>query len=246
MQTKKLFLVLIIGALLLAGLYFFLGQKNSDSVAILKPSQLDFSKSNQLQEPTTVQEQSQADPVAADSAVAATTPVPTTLSEAEQKLWANFEEILKSKNDSDLRVKDLKNLSADFRKALSDKYGSLKMEDRNGRGFIIFLISKELKSASDLDFLQKVYQEQPCLSLENCSTTSRDENPHTSGIDQTTMNYPQLVALYQLDKQLEAKPELLKDPAMRAGILATLKQAEAFPVPAVHDRAQQIREKYQL
>lgn len=246
MQTKKLFLVLLTGALLCAGLFFILGKKKSEATTLLKPSQLDFTNSNQLQEPMAVSDNTQAE-VATVETANSTEPVSVaTLSEPEKKLWANIEEILKSKNDSDPRVKDLTNLSADFRKALSDKYSSLKMEDRNGRGFIVFLVAKDLKSASDLEFLQKVYQEQPCLSLENCSTTSRDDNPHNAGVDQTTMNYPQLVVLYQLDKQLEAKPELLNDPAMRAGILATLKQAEVFPVPVVHDRAEQIRKKYNL
>ena len=230
----------------MAGLFFIWGKKSSEATTLLKPSQMDFTNSNRLQEPVAVSGSVQAEESISETA---TSPEPVSvdaLSEPEKKLWANLEEILKSKNDSDPRVKDLVNLSANFRKALSDKYNSLKMEDRNGRGFIVFLISKELKSGSDLDFLQKVYQEPPCLSLENCAVTSRDDNPHNSGIDQTTMNYPQLVVLYQLDKQLESNPALLTDPAMRAGVLATLKQAESFPVPSVHDRAQKIREKYQL
>lgn len=223
-----------------------MGKKKSEGAALLKPSQLDFSQSNQLQEPATISGRVQAETAVNEAADSTEPAAVTILSETEKKMWLNLEEILKSKNDSDPRVKDLTNLSADFRKALTNKYASLKMEDRNGRGFIVFLISKDLKSVSDLEFLQKVYQEQPCLSLENCAVTSRDDHPHNSGVDQTTMNYPQLVALYQLDKQLTAKPELINDPAMRAGILATLRQAESFPVPAVHDRAEQIRKKYNL
>lgn len=243
-QTKKLFLGLSIGALLIAGLYFFLAREVSKSPSIIKPSQLDFTQSNQIQEAQI--------PASADStntAVSETTTataVPTALSEQEQKLFASFEEILKSKNDNDPRVNQLKGLSADFRKAVIDKYIKLKSEDRNGRGFIVFLIAKEIKSASDLDFLQTVYQEPPCLSLENCSEVSREHNPHNSGVDQTTMNYPQFVALYQIEKQLGAKPDLLKDPALRAGILATLRQAEAFPVTSVSDYAAKIRQKYKL
>lgn len=230
----------------MAGLFFIWGKKKSEATTLLKPSQLDFTNSNQLQEPMAVSVSAQAEAFAEESANNVEPVAVTSLSEPEKKLWANLEEILKSKNDSDPRVKDLINLSADFRKALSDKYNSLKMEDRNGRGFITFLVAKDLKSASDLEFLQKVYQEAPCLSLDDCAITTRDDNPHNSGVDQTTMNYPQLVILYQLDKQLEAKPELLNDPALRAGVLATLKQAEAFPVPTVHDRAEQIRKKYNL
>lgn len=243
MQTKKIFLVSIIGALLLAGLYLFLSREVQKSPSIIKPSQLDFKNSNQIQEPTTAGQSASA---TTESVAQVTPEAVSSLSAPEQKLWANLEEILKTKNDSDSRVSELKNLSLDFHKALTDKYSSLKPEDRNGRGFVVFLISKDLKSPSDLDFLQKVYQEAPCLSLENCAVSGAEESPHTAGVNQTTLIYPQLVALYQIEKQLEAQPNLLNNPEMRAGILATLKQAEAFPVPSVREQAEKIRLKYQL
>ncbi|AZZ36012.1 hypothetical protein CIK05_04135 [Bdellovibrio sp. qaytius] len=222
-----------------------ISQRNNESLAAntLKPSQLDFTNSNEIQEPAAVTPSKNSE-VATESVSA--TIAPPTLTEPEQKLWITLEEILKSKNDSDARVKELKNLTPAFHKALIEKYNTLKMEDRNGRGFIVFLVAKDLKSAEDLDFLQKVYQEAPCMNLENCNGSSVEDNPHNAGIDQTTLVYPQLVALYQIEKQLDSHPEILKDPALRAGIFATLKQAEAFPVPSVHDRAEKIRQKYNL
>jgi len=244
LQTKKVFVRITIGALLVAGLFFvvrYFDSTYSNEQRALKPSQLDFTNSNQ------VQENASAQPIAPPEPEVVETGSSTLmlLSEPEQKLWANFEEILKSKNDSDSRVSNLKNLSPEFHLALAEKYSSLKMEDRNGRGFVVFLISKDLKSAADLEFLQKIYQEAPCLSLENCAVSAPDDS-HSEGVNQTTTIYPQLVALYQIEKQVDANPNLLKDPAMRAGILATLKQAEAFPVPAIHDRAEKIRQKFKL
>lgn len=219
----------------------YLDSTHSNEQRALKPSQLDFTNSNDIQPAATAPTV----PTSEGVAEATVSPALNLISEPEKKLWTIFEEILKSRNDSDPRVNDLKNLSPEFRNALFEKYSSIKAEDRNSRGFIVFLISKDLKSANDLDFLQKVYQETPCLSLENCGVTGAEDS-HSAGVNQTTTNYPQLVGLYQIEKQLEANPELLKDPALRAGILATLKQAEAFPVPAVQERAEKIRQKFNL
>ena len=249
MQTKKVVSGLILGALLIAGLFFvvrYLDSTNSIAQRGLKPSQLDFTNSNQLQEYVGDAPMAPPEPAELEAANESVAPVLASLTETEQKLWVSVEEILKSRNDSDPRVNDLKNLSSEFKKALFEKYALLKMEDRNGRGFIVFLVSKNLKSAEDLDFLQKVYQEAPCLSLENCSTSSKDDNPHNAGVDQTTTIYPQLVALYQIEKLLQTDSSVLNNPALRSGILATLKQAEAFPVPVIRDRAEKIRQKFKL
>lgn len=242
MQTKKVFVRLTIGALLVAGLFFvvsYFDSETSNEQRALKPSQVDFTKSNQVQEasvPPVVGSNFEGDDIIE---------APVAFNEREQKLWIAVESILRTKNDSDPRVNDLKELSSEFHKALFEKYNKLKMEDRNGRGFIVFLVAKNLKSAEDLDFLQKVYQEAPCLSLENCGVSGNDDS-HSAGVNQTTTIYPQLAGLYQIEKQLAANPELLNDPAMRAGILATLKQAEAFLVPAVHEFAEKIRQKFNL
>ena len=209
----------------------------------LKPSQLDFTNSNEPQAAILSKEEPTATEVVSATA---TTFVPVGLTEPEQKLWNNFEEILASRNDNDPRVADLKHLSPEFRKSLFEKYNSLKPEDRNSRGFIVFLVAKDIRSVSDLEFLQKVYQEQPCFSLENCSGGVADEDPHMAGVNQTTLSYPQLAGLYQLEKQLETNPGLLKDPSLRAGVLATLKQAEAYSVPVIRQRAEQIRNKFRL
>ena len=82
------------------------------------------------------------------------------LPEREKSAWLALEEILKSKNDNDPRLdKDLSDLSLHFHKALYSKYQSLKPEDRNGRGTLVFLVARDLKNSADIEFLQKVYEE---------------------------------------------------------------------------------------
>lgn len=244
MQTKKVFLGLIIGALLIAGLFLFLKQDETlfSEDKPLKPSQLDFTNSNEIQQSKDFASDVQVEDLALVDTSTTLIVLPT---EAEQKLWISVEEIIQSRNDSDSRVSLLKNLSPEFKNALVSKYSSLKPENRSGRGFIVFLLAKDFKSSADLEFLQSVYKEAPCLSLENCAL-STDDNSHSSGVNQTTLIYPQLVVLYQIEKQLVAKPELLNDPTIRAGILGTLKQAEAFPVPAVQLQAEKLRQKFKL
>lgn len=229
-------------ALLLAGLFYFQDSfKKNNSSSVLKPSQLDFSKANQFPS----EDFTPAETTQNEVSLGNTLQLPPFTKNDLQK-WQSLEEILKSKNDNDPRINaELKNLSTEFHEALYSKYASMKPEDRNERGTLVFLIARDLKSPNDLDFLQKVYQESPCLNLANCQT-STEEDPHHGGANQTTLDYPQLVGLYQLDRQLGERPEILKDANLRAGVYATLKNAENFPAPQVHQKAQQIREKYGL
>ena len=238
------FSVFAIIALLTAGLFYFWGyDRKSSPVAGLKPSQLNFAESNQLpHEKTTAT--SLPLPVKENSSTL-NQPVPE-LSEKEKVAWATLDEILKTKNDNDPRMdRDLKILTPAFHSAIYSKYHLLKPEDRNERGTLVFLIARDLKSQADLDFLQSVYQEAPCTNMGDCSAPTAND-PQDTGAQQTSLNYPQMAGLYQLDSQLSKRPELLKDPNFRAGIYALLKTAENFPAPQIHEKAQQIREKYGL
>lgn len=168
------------------------------------------------------------------------------LPESEKEAWQALEDVLHSKNDNDPRLdKELADLSLEFHKALFMKYQNLKPEDRNGRGTLVFLIARDLKNKADLEFLQTVYEESPCLNMADCTAPSVDDSTG-SGSQETSLNYPQLVGLYQLDMQLSKRPDLLKQPDFRAGVYSLLKTAENFPAPQVHAKAQQIREKYGL
>jgi hypothetical protein len=159
---------------------------------------------------------------------------------------AVFEEILKSNNDNDPRLDSvLRQLSPETRSALYERYGKLKPEDRDGRGLIVFLIARDLSYASDVEFLAKVYQEQPCLSLGDCKNTGSDD-PHFSGVNETTLNYPQFAGLFQLESQLAMRPRLLQNPEFKSQLEYLLKQAESFPVPAIADKAAEIRKRFGL
>ncbi len=246
-NNKKYLSFVLIIALLLAGLFYFLRPHSADVVSELplKPSQMTFADSNKFREP----ELQSADTTAAmqqNGGQPTTAVADAPLLPEDQKKIEILDEILKSKNDNDPRINsELKSLNAEVHRALIAKYNRLAPEDRNARGTIVFLIARDLKSTADLDFIEKVYQESPCLSLGDCGKAANEEGDHL-GADQTTTNYPQLVALYQLDQQLGRRPELLSDPAFRSRFVAVLNEADNFAVPAVNLRAQQIRKKYGL
>ena len=116
--------------------------------------------------------------------------------------WQELQEIITSKNDNDPRLdQDFKILSEELHYLLIQKYSEIPEEDRNQRGLIVFLISRDLKYLEDLKFLKNIFKENPCLSLNNCNVLDSTD-PHHSGIEQSSLNYPQLSALYQLEKQL--------------------------------------------
>lgn len=250
-QNKKYIKVILIIALLVAGLFYFLRSNMghdaaSDEKKVLKPSQMTFADSNKFREPEL--------PVSGDaSVVSGTTTEPTKpleevqLQPADQKKIDTLNEILKSKNDNDPRINtELKTLTAEVHRALMVKYNGMAPEDRNGRGTIVFLIARDLKSTGDLDFLKTVYQEQPCLSMGDCQKAVDEGQSHQAGGNEVSMNYPQLVSLYQLDQQLSRNPALISDPVFRAHFVDVIRTAENFAVPQVHDRALQIRMKYGL
>lgn len=168
------------------------------------------------------------------------------ISAEDQKKWQLFQAAIESKNDNDPRIdSDLADLSPEMHENLRQAYEALAAENRNGRGLVAFLIARDLKSPEDVDFLKKIYQESPCLSFSNCATEAPPD-PHLDGINQTSLNYPQLAGLYQLERKLEAQPEMLGNAEMRARLSAMLREARQFPADAVQKRAEQIQSRYGL
>lgn len=244
MQNKSVTkFAFLIGALLTGGLLIYSRQDEPKSIQSLKPSQLDFSKSNQIQPvPQNYLDVRET----ANANVEKKIEAPPGLSETDRRAWIVLEEILNSKNDNDPRMdREFKNMTLEMHEALFKKYASLQMENRNGRGLIAFLVARDLKSPADAEFLRKIFQESPCTSFEDCKNVGNDD-PHFSGINQTSLTYPQLASLYQLESKLEKGPEILKDPNMRDEIIALLKQAADFPVPVVQQKAEEIKSKYGL
>lgn len=242
MKKTKTILILVIGALFIIGLFLFLRSKNPEATTPnLKPSQLNFSQSNELpSQPMPQTKIISENKVKVPSYIESLTP-------QEKNQWLVFESILKTKNDNDPRLdQDLKKLTPAFRQALYEKYSLLRPEDHNGRGLIVYLIAREISSNDDIQFLKKVYQDPPCLSMADCKSAAGNNDPHHSAMDQTTLIYEQLSGLYLIDKQLTQNPGLLNDATSRSGFIQILAQAESYPIPVIHEKARAIRTKYGL
>jgi hypothetical protein len=168
------------------------------------------------------------------------------LSALDKKYFSEFQQILKSKNDNDPRIdKNFRHFSTSLHRVFQDQYRNLPMESRNERGLIAFLVARDIQDQEDFDFLKEVYLENPCLSMENCSSRSHSD-PHLSGIDQASMNYPQLAVLYQLERQLVENSKRFDDPNLKDQMKAILDQAAKFSVPSVQKKAEDIRSKTRL
>ncbi len=155
----------------------------------------------------------------------------------DKSQWQELQEIISSKNDNDPRLdQDFKIMSKELHQLLIQRYSEIPEEDRNQRGLIVFLISRDLKDLDDFKFLKTVFKENPCLSLNNCNVLGLSD-PHHSGIDQSSLNYPQLTALYQLEKQLTANSQFLENSKMKVEALSVVAQASQFPVPLVQKKA---------
>lgn len=228
--------------------YWMIKNKSEHSITGLKPSQIDFSESNKT---TSLEGRPLNDEILV-SATSSLKPNENQLASPkfsqvkDQNLWKTFEEIIQTKNDNDPRLdQDFKNLSLEFKQALMQKYNSFALENRNDRGFVVYLIARNLQTTEDIQFLKSVYEETPCKSLEDCSKPAASD-PHHEDINQTSLDYPQKVGLYLLEKNLAQNPEKLKNVDFRNAALQVLIQAENFPVPSIQDKARQIREKYAL
>ncbi|MGZ3726989.1 MAG: hypothetical protein ACXWQQ_14385 [Pseudobdellovibrio sp.] len=243
-NTKTILIIII--ALLGVGLFYFLSPsgKGHLTTQLMKPSQMNFSQHNNLQE-----NQLPAEPAVSET-VKQTQPaqeVEAQLNESDKKIWSDLKQIIASKNDNDPRLdNELKKLSPQLHQVLYKQYEATPDEERNVRGLIAFLITRNLSSSADLEFVQKIFQENPCLSLEDCKKAAAQEDPHHSSVTETTLNYPQLSQLYQIERQLTDNPQILKDPQMRAGIVSVLRTAENFPAPQVHNKAHDILVKFGL
>lgn len=163
------------------------------------------------------------------------------LSPEDQKKWSEFNEILNSKNDNDPRIDtSLKHMSQALHDVIIKKYQEIPPEQHNERGLVTFLISRDLQSAQDMEFIKSVYNEKPCLSLANCSVADPNPDPHHSSANNTTLDYQQLAALYQLEAQLNKNPDLIRDPKFRAMIDA----AAMYDSPAVKRKAEELKARY--
>ncbi|MBU6152971.1 MAG: hypothetical protein KGP28_01600 [Bdellovibrionales bacterium] len=167
---------------------------------------------------------------------------PQGLSAEESRKLSILSEIIASKNDNDQRFDtELRNLSPEAKRALVRKYAEVRPEKRNELGTYVFLIGREIKDEADVAFLKSVLMEKPCLSLENCERPpegqSGDEE-HLGAINETTANYPQLVAIRAIRHKLdELKEQGQESGALFASLLQALREIRVSPNPRVVDEA---------
>lgn len=235
------------------GLWQFYFQKNSE-IELLGPSAFDFTQSNQP--PAQVYSEDSLSGVVDGQASLEKSPKKTeealkdlekklkNLTSEEQAKFEVVEDILDSKNDNDPRLdSELKNLTPELKLALQTRYKQLPEEKRNERGLLLHLVARELNSIQDLEFIQSAYEEPPCMGLSDCRQADNFD-PHMDALNQTTLDYPQKVGLYHLEKSLGERPQLLEDAAFKNAAIELLKSAENFPVPSIQRQAKKIRQKF--
>lgn len=117
-------------------------------------------------------------------------------------------EVFSSRNDNDPRLdSEFSQLSAELKGALRESYHLMPKESLNERGTVVFLLGRKIETEEDVDFLQEVLSETPCLSLADCSTEAKLEDPeddHLVESQETTLIYPQLMSLRLLSSNYQA------------------------------------------
>ncbi len=164
------------------------------------------------------------------------------LSAGESRKLSILSEIIASKNDNDQRFDaELRNFSPALKSAIFRKYADAPAERRNERGTYVFLIGREIKDAADVGFLKSVLMENPCLSLENCERAPEGQGgdeEHLGAINETTANYPQLVAIRAIrHKLVELREQGQESSALFSGLLQALREIRVSPNPRVVDEA---------
>ncbi len=151
-----------------------------------------------------------------------------------------LEEVLNSKNDNDLRLdSEFIEISEELREALIETYKSMPKESLNERGTVVFLLGKEIKSEKDVEFFQELITEAPCLSLSDCSKESTLENPgdeHLAESQETTLIYPQLMAL----RLVSSGYEHTKNAALKEKIKEFFQTAEQSPSEYISEEAHRL------
>jgi hypothetical protein len=162
---------------------------------------------------------------------------------------AELDAILGSGDDSDPRLdSDFNALSPEAKRLFRQRYSQAPAEERNARGTIVLLLGGNIDSPEDWAFLRSVLSEPPCQSLQDCARAAPASAKHQEGSMKVTLAYPQLVALKQVEGQLEEsrKPggEALGNTAQEA--VRVLRIARASAEPKVANLAAEIANRFGL
>ena len=172
----------------------------------------------------------------------------TALSTSDMAKLKTLDEILDSRFDNDPRMDtELKDLSPALKERLRSKYSEIPSEKRNDRGTIVFLLGREINTTKDVEFLQEVLAERPCLGLESCSQDMRTSGSHAEGGLEVTLAYPQVVALKSMEGFLERADQngMLRDRTPLVGaVFRSLENGKSSQVPLVSRMARELQERY--
>lgn len=154
------------------------------------------------------------------------------------------DEIINSKNDNDPRLDtELRVLSDEAKVALRTYYLSRPEEDRNGKGTVLFVLGRNLKSPEDVKFMADALKETPCRSLADCTSEAvvidHRESQHDTS-PEVTLAYPKIVTLAMFEKELN-NPHL--SPQMQDSILEAVQQSLKSEEPIVKKRAAAILDR---
>lgn len=124
--------------------------------------------------------------------------------ETPEKLAHQFsvlDALLRGHNDNDPRLDtELKDLGPLARQKITERYVALPREQLNQRGTLAFLIARNPQSDADVKFLGAILGEPPCLSFADCNQAPAKFDPHHSDTEGKTLAYPQLVVLFNAEK----------------------------------------------
>jgi len=227
---KATVFVVLLVLLAFAGRYFLLGHQ--------KPSESDVASESQSSPTDTAITFG----TSTESSIAVRTTTEVTLTGKDHEQIMVLNQIFQSKNDNDPRMdRLLRDFSEPMKAELRKKYASIKPENRNERGTIVFLIGRELSegrgATADLQFMKEVLLEKPCLSLVDCSkspSSETAEEQHLEAIHETTIHYPQLMGIRYLKQALENGS---LSPVMREAVIAILEESTHSPNPRVASEA---------
>jgi hypothetical protein len=153
-----------------------------------------------------------------------------------------LDEIVASRSDNDPRLDtELRGLTDAGKILLRGRYASYSPEKRNERGTVVFLLGRELSSPEDVGFLHQVLTEPACRSLSNCDRDDTSSvgpgEAHLEGPAETTLAYPQIVALKSLQAYL-TRPD--RDSALDAQARSEIELARRSPIRKVAALAEEI------
>lgn len=169
----------------------------------------------------------------------------TSLNVEDQRKLKIVQEILISENDNDPRIHtEFNNLSLKLKMSLFDQYQALAPEKRKQKALIVLLISRQIQSIEDIELLKKVFEDEPCLSLSNCKTKSNERDFYNVAIEEMIINYPQMILLYEISKQMSSEDSPLIDPKLRSEIRPLLAAAIQNGTPAVRSKAHELLAKF--